>query len=176
MYDKFIRLVKLVKLKSFFGLRRKRNNKKKFNGIIEHITPSFISGWVFHQEYALEEVIFFYGENRISKSKILTYRNDVNQSFNVEGNVGFCIFLPEEVPIFDNNNEPKVVVFSKDKGFSSELFSMEGKDKTKLKLKKLINSEVIGIQGHIDGILHDDFIHGWVLKNNQIQPSEAWMQ
>ncbi len=149
--------------------------KAIFDGMLDSVTPTKISGWCFSEVKKLSEVTLYLGPHLINKSKIEISRKDVNSEFNLVGNHGFEINLPNNLPDSILNLDPKIVASSIDNKFKREIYFLRNQAESKLKLKKLFNKEILGFDGHVDGLLHDNKIHGWACKRNDFEKSNIWL-
>jgi len=152
------------------------NKHKLTNGGIDTITPSRISGWVCDPNIKYTEVKLTHGDELIASTYINEGRQDVVNQFSVEGKPGFTLMLPSKNALKKLSNA-KIRIFAInsncDKQFELKLF--KNPKTTIYSLQKILNSEVLGRDGFIDGIQYDGKIHGWAGLRNSSKAIDIWM-
>ena len=135
---------------------------KKIRFKIEVICPEFISGWVFSKSSQLTNINLEINKKIISSSKINQLREDVNTAYKNNESLltGFKINLPKK---FNGSvNNISLNVFNIDQKKINLKSPQLKKDLDYLKI--LLESEVLGCKGNIDGFQMDGRIHGWAFK------------
>ena len=161
------------RLKRYFGLRREAG--LAWSGGIEHLLPGLISGWVVAKDMPLQEVLLLVGPHLIARAKINNERPDVCESLDWQGTPGFALLLPAELPPVDWQPEPRLLALSADGSQQAELKLMSQPAQTTKLLKALLQSELLGLEGHADGLLHGA-LRGWAGRRGQRQPAQIWLQ
>ena len=162
-----------MKLFKFF------KRKKNFIGGIEIVTPSQISGWIYSKDNSFNKVALFCSEKIISEAFINLERQDVATKLGSNNKlIGFKLNIPIEFLKEDKINN-KLSVFAinekSNKKIKLEFFSKN--ESIDYKLNYLINNKkLLGLDGHIDGILEDGYIHGWCYKKNEQNPQKIWLR
>ena len=152
--------------------------KKKIKANIDIINPSSISGWIFEEGKLYEEVRFLIGDQLISCAKINLLREDVNKFFNInsKSHLGFSIKL-NSVKVNKNQTflDPRLVVFKNDGSYSKDILKLKKFQIFRKKINSYIKDDIIGFNGHIDGIYDNKSIVGWAFRNGDSNPIEIWM-
>lgn len=152
----------------------KKNNFTK--GGIDSITPSKISGWVFDPKIKYTEVKLTQGDNLISSSLINEFREDIVNKFSIKGKPGFTLMLSGNNALEEQSNA-NIRIFAVNSNYDKkfELKFFRNPKTTLYTLKKILNSEVVGRDGFIDGIQSDGKIHGWAGSKNSSKSIDIWM-
>lgn len=146
-----------------------------WSGGIEHLLPGLISGWVVAKEVTLQDVRLLVGPHLIARGEINLVRPDVCENLGWEGTPGFSLLVPAELPPVDWQPEPRLVAFSADGSQQVELTLMSQPEQTAVLLKALLQSELLGLEGHVDGLLQGA-LRGWAGRRGQGQPARIWLQ
>ena len=163
------------RLKRYLGLRREKAISTHRGGI-EHLLPGRISGWVVASGgVSLQEVRLLVGSHLIACADINQPRPDVCEALGWQGLPGFSLVLPAELPPVDWQGSPRVLAISADGTQKVELELMGQPERTARLLKALLQSEMIGLEGHCDGLLQGS-IRGWAGRSEQHQPARVWLQ
>ena len=150
--------------------------QRKFKGGIEHLLPGSISGWVYTADDAYYEVRLIVGRDLVAKAKVDKRREDVCAQLGIEGKHGFSVTLPSELPPLDWGQDPKLIALSTDGQRHSVLHLLGGDPrKTAHRLRKLLQSEALGMEGHCDGLLNGH-LQGWAARRRQFKPAKIWLQ
>ena len=64
-------------------LKKLFRKKSIFDGMLDSVTPTRISGWCFSEVKNISEVSLYLGPHLITKSKIDILRDDVNEKINI---------------------------------------------------------------------------------------------
>ena len=95
--------IKGRRLKRFLGLKR-----KSYEGGIDVITPSRISGWVFGYNKIFDKVQLKVDKDVLAETKVNIPRSDVMQYLGINLDLGFDLFIPRNIDI----NSLKKFLFS----------------------------------------------------------------
>lgn len=161
------------RLKQLIGLDRE--SPARFKGGIEAIQPGCLSGWVIAPGLALHEVRLLVGNHLIARADINQSRPDVCDAHAWEGKPGFKLHLPSELPPIDWQHRPRLIALSPDGSQQLELQWMNDAKQTSALLLTLLQSELLGLLGHCDG-LQQGRIVGWAGRSGQLQPARIWLQ
>ena len=161
------------RLKRFLGLRREAGIA--WSGGIEHLLPGQISGWVVAKGVPLQEVRLLVGPHLIARAEIHQARPDVCESLGWQGTPGFSLLLPAELPPVDWQAAPRLLAISADGSQQVELGLIGKPEKTAILLKALLQSDLLGLEGHVDGLLQGA-IRGWAGRRGQGRPAHIWLQ
>lgn len=155
-----------------------KKSKEDFKGGIDIISPSCISGWVFSKSLNFNEVRLILNQNLIASTKINEVRKDVSKLMDSECSPGFSINLSpiNKNLIKDNNNKISIVAISIDGQHCRDLKFIENPKSTLNELEKLLKSDLLGLDGHFDGINQDDLLHGWAARPNQTKAAQIWLR
>jgi hypothetical protein len=161
------------RLKRYFGLRREAGIA--YRGGIEHLVPGQISGWVVAKGVPLQEVRLLVGPHLIARAEINQARPDVCEKLGWQGTPGFSLKLPAELPPVDWQPAPRLLAISADGSQQVELWLIGQPKQTAGLLKALLQSDLLGLEGHVDGLLQG-VIRGWAGRRGQGQPAHIWLQ
>jgi hypothetical protein len=161
------------RLKRFLGLRREAGIA--WSGGIEHLLPGQISGWVVAKGMPLQEVRLLVGPHLIARAEINKARPDVCESLGWQGTPGFSLKLPAELPPVDWQPAPRLLALSADGSQQVELGLISQPKQTASLLKALLQSDLLGLEGHVDGLLQGA-LRGWAGRRGQGQPAQIWLQ
>jgi hypothetical protein len=70
---------------------------------------------------------------------------------------------------------PRLLALSADGSHQVELTLMSEPEQTAVLLKTLLQSELLGLEGHVDGLLQGE-LRGWAGRRGQWQPAQIWLQ
>jgi len=155
------------------GLRREAGIA--WSGGIEHLLPGQISGWVVAKDMPLQEVRLLVGPHLIARAEINKARPDVCESLGWQGTPGFSLKLPAELPPVDWQPAPRLLALSADGSQQVELGLISQPKQTASLLKALLQSDLLGLEGHVDGLLQGA-LRGWAGRRGQGQPAQIWLQ
>jgi hypothetical protein len=161
------------RLKRYFGLRREAG--MAWSGGIEHLLPGQISGWVVAKDVPLQEVRLLVGHHLIAQAEINQARPDVCEKLGWQGTPGFSLVLPAELPPVDWQPSPRLLAISADASQQVELGLIGKPQQTAGVLKALLQSDLLGLEGHVDGLLQGA-LRGWAGRRGQGQPAHIWLQ
>jgi hypothetical protein len=157
----------------FLGLQREAGIA--WSGGIEHLLPGQISGWVVAKGVPLQEVRLLVGPHLIARAEINQARPDVCESLGWQGTPGFSLKLPAELPPVDWQPAPRLLAISADGSQQVELGLIGQPKQTASLLKTLLQSDLLGLEGHVDGLLQGS-LRGWAGRRGQGRPAEIWLQ
>ena len=161
------------RLKRYLGLRRVAG--LTWSGGVEHLLPGLISGWVVARGVPLQEVRLLVGPHLIARAEINQARPDVCESLGWQGTPGFSLVLPEELPPVDWQPAPRLLALTADGSQQVELTLISQPEQTVVILKALLQSELLGLEGHVDGLLQGA-LRGWAGRRGQWRPAQIWLQ
>ena len=139
------------RLKRYLGLRRSQGTA--FQGGIDRLLPGKLMGWVMaaDPQVLFYEVRLLVGPHLIARAEINQPRPDVCEQLGRQGNPGFVLPVPAELPALDWSTPVRVVAVSADGIAQAELLLMQKKAKTAERLRALLQSDCRGMDGHVDG-------------------------
>jgi hypothetical protein len=146
-----------------------------WSGGIEHLLPGQISGWVVVKGVPLQEVRLLVGPHLIARAEINQPRPDVCESLGWQGTPGFSLLLPAELPPVDWQAAPRLLAISADGSQQVELGLISQPKQTASLLKALLQSDLLGLEGHADGLLQGA-LRGWAGRRGQSRPAHVWLQ
>jgi hypothetical protein len=161
------------RLKRYLGLRRETGIA--WSGGIEHLLPGQISGWVVAKGVPLQEVRLLVGPHLIARAEINQARPDVCEKLGWQGTPGFSLELPAELPPIDWQPAPRLLAISADGSQKVELGLIGQPKQTAERLKGLLQSDLLGLVGHCDGLVMGA-IRGWACRRGQQRPAQIWLQ
>ena len=161
------------RLKRYLGL--KRDQEGGHQGGIEHLLPGRLSGWVFGASEPFHEVRLLVGAHLIARAEVDQSRPDVCAQLGREGTPGFSLALPAELPPLDWSQPARLLALSADGRHQAELQLMGKKADTSMELGQLLQNEVLGVDGHFDGLVRGQ-LQGWAARRGQAKPTEIWLQ
>lgn len=161
------------RMKRFLGLRREAGSGH--SGGIEHLMPGRISGWVVAKRGALQEVRLLVGPNLIARADINLPRPDVCETLGWQGQPGFALMLPGELPPLDWSQQPRLLALSADGSVQVELGMLRQGEQAAARLRGMLQSDALGLEGHCDG-LQQGALQGWAGRKGQAQPAQIWLQ
>ncbi|MFM7547751.1 MAG: hypothetical protein ACKO8I_02540 [Cyanobacteriota bacterium] len=123
----------------------------------------------------LHELRLLVGPHLIAKAEINQPRPDVCETLGWQGLPGFRLELPSELPLVSWQEPPRVVAFSADASQQVELGLMGRRQQTAAVLKALLQSDLLGLVGHCDGLVMGS-IRGWAGRRGQQEPAQIWLQ
>jgi hypothetical protein len=165
----------------FMGwLRRRRqeasDDRGGYKGGIETITPSELSGWLFHPQFPLHEVRLLWGGSLIATATINIDRPDVSAHLNCPGQHGFLLEIPDKLPPHDGNAVPQLLALTADGSFRCFVDLHTGTAaKTKHLIRSALAPELHGLRGHFDGISPDGrALQGWCYSSS-LGTATVWL-
>ena len=160
------------RLKRYLLLKRKSLN---LIGGVELVLPDRIIGWAVAKDFKLDEVRLYLGSYCIAKAPINIKRDDVCQKYNLKLKPGFELKIPEDIPKEINNLKIKLEVINIKEEKTYKIESLFKDLNIEEYLKKILKSNLIGAQGHFDGIIQNK-LKGWVYRTNNDIEYSVWMQ
>lgn len=145
---------------------------------IEHILPSKIIGWISFEKNNYEEVIFMYGKHKISKAFINEERLDVANELGINNKfLGFTLSLPSEIPIIKEKHNLSLIARNNKSNTTININNINTNGSLNEKINYLFDNDyLLGLEGHIDGLLDDDCIHGWCSNKKEKKFQTIWMR
>ena len=148
-------------------------NQRKLKGGIEHLFLGHLTGWLFCEGEDLNEVNLYFNNDIIAKCFIDIFRPDISKLFSKEGNYGFRLDIPPNISAITTKGEARLIVRTKkNKEFKINL--LEKPEETNKKLKLILESNLTGLNGHVDG-LQDGVLHGWAGKKDDDTKLNIWL-
>lgn len=157
---------------------RRRASKTRHAGGIDSITPGLIGGWVHCADAVLTEVRLLAGPHLLSMAPINQLREDVCQRLGIQGAFGFQLEISGDLPAVSFEQAPRVLALSVDGSTSVELTYLPQPASTAELLQKVLELEVRGAVGHVDGLSPEgDALLGWAYRRGQAigQAIEVWL-
>jgi hypothetical protein len=162
-------------LEQFLRFERAGIQQIRYRGGIDNVQPGQFSGWVIAEGVRLHEVRLIMGDILLAKAEINQPRPDVCQTLNYSGQPGFTIELSHELPQVDWQCNPKAIAISLDGTQHTQISILGNRKDTTRVLKTLLQSELLGMIGHCDGLVQG-LIRGWAGWKGQAKPATVWLQ
>ncbi|MFM7640105.1 MAG: hypothetical protein ACKO45_00885 [Cyanobium sp.] len=163
------------RLKRFLGLRRQKSRSIPHQGGIDTLQPGKLSGWVVAPGVPLHELRLLVGPHLIAKAEINQPRQDVCETLGWQGRPGFSMDLPSELPLVNWQDPPRVIALSADGSQQVQLGLLGRRKQTAELLKALLQSDLLGLVGHCDGLVMGA-IRGWACRRGRQRPAQIWLQ
>jgi hypothetical protein len=143
-------------------------------GSIDSITPSLISGWASHPEQRLNRVALVVGPHRLVAAPFTLHRADVQSSLGLAGLLGFCLEIPEHLPLVQFGGAPTLVTLNEGQMPMGPLYLSQGAALTAVKLAAALDPHLRGLSGHCDGLSQDgQVVSGWASQGKR-SPCVVW--
>jgi hypothetical protein len=162
-------------LKRFLGLLRQKDRKISYQGGVDTLQPGQLSGWVVAPDVPLHEVRLLVGPHLIARGEINKPRQDVCDTLGWQGLPGFSVELPSELPLVNWQGSPRLIALSADGRQQVELGLIGRRQQTAEVLKALLQSDLLGLVGHCDGLAMGS-IWGWACRRGQQRSAQIWLQ
>lgn len=162
-------------LKRFLGLRWQKDRKIPFQGGVDTLQPGQLSGWVVAPNVPFHEVRLLVGPHLIARGEINQARQDVCETLSWQGLPGFSVELPSELPTVNWQGSTRVIALSADGSKQVELGLIGRRQQTAEVLKALLQSDLLGLVGHCDGLVKGS-IWGWACRRGQQRAAQIWLQ
>ena len=153
----------------------RRQSRVSHHGGIEHLLPGRILGWALAKKNTFHEVRLLVGPQLIARAEINQPRPDVCKQYACESLPGFSLPLPEQLPELDWRQPTRLIAISVDAGFQCELKLLTHPGQSEARLKSLLQSNVLGMVGHFDGVVNGA-LQGWAARSHQQQAAQVWLQ
>ncbi len=137
--------------------------------------PGKISGWLISDNIPFHEVRLLVGDCLVARGEINQARQDVCENHDYNGNPGFSVTLPSELPTLDWTKPTRLVAISVDGKHQDDVQLIANPYCTSKQLQVLLKSNILGLEGHFDGIVQDN-LQGWAARRDQKQPAQIWLQ
>lgn len=135
----------------------------KFQGCLETISPTLLTGWVFHPHFQLCEVRLVSGTRLIAAGPVDEDRPDVAAHVGREGRHGFALSLPDVHQELSDSDPLHLLTLTAD-GQGRFPVNLRGADAdvTRRLLQRALSPSLRGLQGHFDGLSGDgQRLGGW---------------
>jgi hypothetical protein len=140
-----------------------RLKSNHYKGNLELITPSLITGWIYHPTIVMSDVRLVCGNHLVATALLDDNRSDVCLALGVEGRFGFKLEIPDNHPEPNPQETLRLIATSPDSSTRIDL-KLPGSmaDLTESRLRLAMAAEYRGMRGHFDGFSTDgDKIRGW---------------
>lgn len=161
----------------FAGLRKDGDDAAKaLQGGIELITPSLIAGWAFHPSCTLSDVRLLAGPHLLAQARFNHHRPDVESHLQQQGNFGFELEIPADLPLLQIEATPVLLALSADGSQRFPLAFLGARSSTNNRLTLALQPELRGLRGHFDGLSPDGSqVLGWCYKVGGRKPARVWL-
>jgi len=150
---------------NWFRFRRASHDDgaKLLQGSIELISPTLVSGWVFHPLDQLSEVRLVCGTRLIAFSPIDISRPDVCVHLGQSGNLGFNLALPDSFQDPMPGETLSVLALNADGSSRHRIYQLGSTAAvTEARLRSALAPAMRGLRGHFDGLCPDGReLQGW---------------
>jgi hypothetical protein len=163
---------KRERLKRFLGWG---SSSRQHKGGIENLLPDRITGWAISCDKPFHEVRLVVGSSLISRTEINQPRKDVCDKLGYNGNPGFSLPLPGTLPPIDWSHSTRLLALSIDGSHYDELQLLTDPETTSERLQDLLQSDILGLEGHFDGIV-SGALQGWATRKELSHPIRVWLQ
>lgn len=143
--------------------RQKKKSLAAIKGSIETISPTSITGWIFHPEIPFCEVRLICGAQLIASAAIDGNRPDVAAHVGRSGCFGFTLGIPDSHPIPAAAESVTLLAITADGQVSCPV-TLRKRDApaTEERLRAALSPTFRGLIGHFDGLSPDGaLLHGW---------------
>ena len=159
------------------GRKSRRPPSSPLRGGIEFITPSLISGWVYHPEVPMRQVTLCMGEHRLADAAIDGHRADVEQHLGVSGRFAFDLTIPVDLPLLELAGPIQLLASADTAAPTWRLALIREAEATDLRLQLALRQEFRGLRGHFDGLSPEgQSLHGWCYRQGSSGHSHLWLQ
>ncbi|MEB3335297.1 MAG: hypothetical protein VKP70_09960 [Cyanobacteriota bacterium] len=149
---------------------------KSLQGGIELITPSLITGWVYHPHVPCSDVRLLVGPHLLAQAPINQPRPDVEQHLQQQGHFGFQLNIPPDLPLLRLEVDPLILALTADGSQRFPLTLLGARSATRERLMAALEAEMRGLRGHFDGLSSDRTrIHGWCYRMGGHEPATVWL-
>lgn len=141
---------------------RRSHDRRFWDGRIDVVAPSFVSGWAFHRLSSLVEVRLLLGSHLIGKASVNLPRPDVELDLGVNGDFGYLLEIPDDLPLVDFVGAPTVLAVALDADLRvvSSYRLVDHTSSSQLRL--LLSPKYRGLRGHFDGLTAcNSALSGW---------------
>lgn len=151
--------------------------EKALQGSLELVTPTLLSGWVFHPSADLSEVRLVSGTRLIATAPIAVERPDVNAHLGHSGCFGFALALPDDRPDPVAGEPLRLLALSADGGARFEIrLAGAAAASTEMRLRAALAPALKGLRGHFDGLSPDGReLQGWCYGQHG-SVATVWLQ
>lgn len=163
---------KRERLRRFLG---RGSSSRQHKGGIENLLPDRITGWAISEDNPFHEVRLLVGSSLVSRTEINQPRKDVCDKLGYNGTPGFSLPLPGTLPPIDWSQSTRLLALSIDGSHHAELQLLTNPEATSERLRDLLLSDILGLEGHFDGIVLGA-LQGWATRKEHSQPIQIWLQ
>ena len=143
-----------------------RLNKIPYEGCVEHILPDRIIGWVSSKQIKIKEIKLLIGPHIIAKASVNLARKDVCKALNINENPGFVLRLPNNIPPLNKNLKIRLIATANQSDIALNSIQFNRPIADKKLLENILKSNILGIDGHFDGINDEKILCGWSAKKD----------
>ena len=154
---------------------KKRVNLKDTKGGVEEICNGYISGWIFNKNNKLTEVRLLNGEKVLASTKINIFRSDVNEKYEIDYKTGFLLRLNINTQLIDKHLNISLIAMNSAGSFNQELFLLNDPYLTTTRIKNILRSPILGMDGQIDDLTESGELLGWATSYNKKNTSIIWL-
>jgi hypothetical protein len=151
--------------------------EKLLQGSLELVTPTLLSGWVFHPTADLSEVRLVSGTRLIAAAPIAVDRADVRAHLGRAGSFGFELALPDDRPDPVDGEPLRLLALSADGSSRFEIRLLgAAAPTTEARLRSALAPAMRGLRGHFDGLSADGReLQGWCYGQHG-SVATVWLQ
>ncbi|MFM7265479.1 MAG: hypothetical protein ACKOZW_07795 [Cyanobium sp.] len=151
--------------------------EKALQGSLETVTPTLLSGWVFHPSADLSEVRLVSGTRLIAVAPIAVDRPDVNAHLGRDGCFGFGLTLADDRPDPGAGDPLRLLALSADGSARFEIrLAGAAAAGTEARLRAALAPAMKGLCGHFDGLSSDGReLQGWCYGQHG-SVATVWLQ
>lgn len=151
--------------------------EKALQGNLELVTPTLLSGWVFHPSADLCEVRLVSGTRLIAAAPVAGDRPDVRAHIGRDGHFGFELALPDDRPDADAAEPLRLLALSADGSARFEIrLAGAAAASTEARLRAALAPTMKGLRGHFDGLSPDGReLQGWCYGQHG-SVATVWLQ
>jgi len=157
--------------------RQKKKALAALQGSIDTISPTLITGWIFHPDIPFCEVRLVSGSQLIASAPIDGNRPDVAVHVGRSGNFGFSLNIPDSHPIPAASDTVSLLAITADGQVSCPV-TLRGADAptTEERLRTALSATFRGLIGHFDGLSpNGGHLQGWCYSRLG-GPVTIWLQ
>lgn len=151
--------------------------EKLLQGSLELVTPTLLSGWVFHPSADLSEVRLVSGTRLMAAAPIAVERPDVCAHLGRAGSFGFELALSDDRPDPADGEPLRLLALSADGSSRFEIRLLgAAAPTTEARLRAALAPEMRGLRGHFDGLSADGReLQGWCYGQHG-SVATVWLQ
>ncbi len=165
-----------MKINFFRNFLNKKKSNYDLKCVIDTITPSSISGWIYKKDCKFDEIRLIIGEKLVAKANINLFRKDVCEFLNEEGSFGFLLTFEDIVSKNFIDLKPKIIANNLDFSKIFEIDTIKQELNFEEIWKSIIKNNLIGCKGHLDGLRSGKYIEGWAFRKKSKEKITVWLQ